>query len=124
MSGPPAKFEPAPVRHGTPELLRKILEDKTLKSISTQIKEKWAVEVEFSPQIVDDIMEIIGTDISAGGRGIGNMAETVILNPLARILFALIGKNTELNGAVLKVTRVIPPVSQEINRYDLEWELL
>ncbi len=68
-------------------MLRKIMENKTLKSIANQIKEKWLVEVQFGPAVIDELMAIVGTDISAGGRGMGNLAEKVILNPLARILF-------------------------------------
>jgi ATP-dependent Clp protease ATP-binding subunit ClpA len=105
-------------------MLRKILEDKTLKSISAQIREKWKVDVLFSTDVIDDVMEIVGTDISAGGRGMGNLAEKVILNPLARILFELIGKNVELTGKTMNISRLIAPATQEINRYELEWELL
>jgi hypothetical protein len=105
-------------------MLRKILEQKTLKSISTQIKDKWKVNVEFSPVVIDDVMEIVGTDISAGGRGMGNLAEKLILNPLARILFELIGKNTELTGKTMLISHLIAPETPEINRYELEWELI
>ncbi|HEX2950856.1 MAG TPA: AAA family ATPase, partial [Armatimonadota bacterium] len=104
-------------------IMRQILEHKVLRSIHDQVKERWNVQVDFSPTVVDQVMEIIGSDISAGGRGVGNLAESVILNPLARVLFKLLDTGESLTGKRLLVNSVLSPDSSEEHCYNIQWQL-
>ena len=50
-----------------PPVMRQILERKVLKSIQAQVWERWKLRVEFSPTVIDQLMEIGGTTWPPGG---------------------------------------------------------
>lgn len=105
-------------------VMRQILERRVLKSIQAQVRERWQLEVEFAPAVVEEVMALIGTDISAGGRGVGNLAELVILNPLARVLFSLLEAGESVHGKRLLVSDMLPPRAGAAERYELTCELV
>ena len=102
-------------------IMRQIMERKVLNSIKAQVRERWKLQVEFAPTVLDALMAISGTDISSGGRGMGNLAETAIVNPLARAMFTLLSNGVDLTGKTLYVTNVIPPDPNGDQRYDIRW---
>ena len=61
--------------------------------------------------------------MASGGRGMGNLAETAIVNPLARAMFTLLSTDGSLEGKTLTVTGVVPPQTDNDYRYDLTWEV-
>ena len=88
-----------------PPVMRQIMERKVLTSIQNQVRERWQMQVEFAPEVVDQLMAIHGNDVSSGGRGMGNLAETAVLNPLARTMFELLRQGEMLEGKLLQGDR-------------------
>lgn len=107
-----------------PEVMRQILERKVLRSIEAQVKERWELEVRFTPVLIDQLMEIGGKDVGAGGRGMGNLAETAVLNPLARAMFSLLSAQQELTGKTLTITGIVPPGADNNHRYDITYDVV
>lgn len=103
-------------------VMRQILERKVLKSIRKQVFERWKLAVDFAPAVVDQLMEIGGNDVAFGGRGMGNLAETAIVNPLARVMFTLLEDMDTLEGKTLTVTGVTPPQAENDFRYEITWD--
>jgi len=106
-----------------PPVMRAILEHKVLRSIQAQVKERWQLDVAFAPAVIDQLLEIAGGDVSIGGRGMGNLAEIAILNPLARVMFRLLSEGSTLEGKTLTITCLIPPGATDDHRYDITWEV-
>ncbi|HOF86835.1 MAG TPA: AAA family ATPase [Armatimonadota bacterium] len=101
-----------------------ILERRVLPSISRQVAESWGLEVIFAQEVIDKLMEVGGADVASGGRGIGNLAETAVLNPLSRVLFLLLQEYGDLRRKRLRVSGIIPPKTSGDHRYDITWEML
>lgn len=106
-----------------PPIMRGILERKVLPSIKSQIQEKWKLDVQFSESVIDQLMESAMGDVASGGRGIGNLVEAAVLNPLSRVLFELMVENRPIEGQRLMVNRILPPCEENGHRYELETEL-
>ena len=106
-----------------PPVMRQIMQQRVLESIRAQVRERWKMEVEFAPEVVDQLMAINGDDISSGGRGMGNLAETALLNPLARVMFDLMRGRATLEGTTLLITGVVAPAASDDYRYEVTWEL-
>ncbi|MHB0938306.1 MAG: AAA family ATPase [Armatimonadota bacterium] len=105
-----------------PPVMRQILERKVLRSIQQQVRERWKLDVQFSETVLDQMMNIGGNDVSVGGRGMGNLAEAAILNPLARVMFSLLNESGTLEGKTLTITGIIPPCAENNHRYEITWE--
>jgi len=106
-----------------PAVMRQIMERKVLRSIQTQVRERWKMEVVFAPEVIDELMAIAGVDVGSGGRGMGNLAETAILNPLARALFRMLSAGEEPAGKTLTVTGITPPEAGNDFRYEIAWRV-
>lgn len=98
--------------------LRMILENKVLPSISNQVREGNGVEVQFEPAVVDRLMELGGSDVSSGGRGMGNVAEAAVVNPLSRVLFSLLNEDGDARKIVVEDIFIPEEIGA---RYDLKW---
>lgn len=107
-----------------PPILREIMQKRVLESIREQVWDRWQLAVKFAPEVLDQLMEINGDDISSGGRGMGNLAETALLNPLARVMFDIISERESLAGCSLLITGVTAPAADNEYRYILSWQLL
>ncbi len=107
------------------ETLRKILEQKVLKSIQSQVQERWKVRLEFHDDVVQELMKCGGNDVSSGGRGIGNLAELAILNPVSRVLFGLLREKgaKAVSGRTLRVEHVRSVDELGGSRYEIQWSL-
>ena len=99
-------------------VLRKILENKVLPSIALQVREGHGIEVKWESAVVDTLMELGGNDVASGGRGMGNLAEAAVLNPLARVIFETMDEGA--GGGMLVIEDVIVPIDGG-GRYELEW---
>jgi ATP-dependent Clp protease ATP-binding subunit ClpA len=62
-----------------------------LKKVFAAVREEHGIEVRLSAQAMERISELCTYDLFDGGRGIGNRLETVLVNPLARLLFQRAG---------------------------------
>ena len=102
--------------------LRRIVENKVLPSIASQIQDRWKVRVRFETAVVDGLMNLVGGDISNGGRGVGNIAEAAILNPLARVLFGLFeADGSKMSASQITVRALKPMAFGNGNRHEIEW---
>ena len=79
-----------------PPTMKLILERKVLPSIRKQIYDRWKLDVDFTAHVVDQLMESAVGDVQSGGRGIGNLVEAAILNPLSRVTFEMMVQSREL----------------------------
>ncbi len=107
------------------DTLRKILEQKVLKSVRDQVYERWRLHLEFSDQVVDELMEMGGNDVASGGRGIGNLTELAIVNPVSRALFTVLreqGRHS-VSGRTMRIEHVKPVLELGGSRYEIQWTL-
>ncbi len=70
----------------TPDIARQIV-DKILTNIARQLLDGRGWHFEFSAAVRTFLYERAAGSLAMGGRGIGNMIEEVLLNPLGRSLF-------------------------------------
>jgi ATP-dependent Clp protease ATP-binding subunit ClpA len=103
------------------QTMRQILDRKVFSSIHDQIKELWNLDVVFADSVTDTMMSLGGNDVASGGRGIGNLAEISILNPLARIIFKLLADGVDLSAKTLTVTGINRTDMDQ--RFDLAYEI-
>jgi ATP-dependent Clp protease ATP-binding subunit ClpA len=114
-------------------VMKKILREKVLQSISDNISERWKVRVEFSDAVEESLLAICELDVASGGRGVGNLAEVALVNPLARRLYELTsaacGESGDAAGAfplagrLIVVKGVTLPGDSEDQRYTLDIEI-
>ncbi|MGI5459537.1 AAA family ATPase [Streptomyces sp. CA-249302] len=62
--------------------------DQLLRRILTLVEKERKVEVTLAPDARETLLKVATADITFGGRGIGSVLETTLINPLARALFA------------------------------------
>lgn len=107
------------------DTLEKILKQKVLKSIQSQVRERWMVNLQFSDRVIRELMEYGGKDVASGGRGMGNLAELAILNPVSRALFGILReKGPEVvAGQTLRIERVRSVGELGGARYEIQWSL-
>jgi ATP-dependent Clp protease ATP-binding subunit ClpA len=61
--------------------------DSMVRKVLDAVREEHGIEVTLSDEAMERVGELCTTDLFDGGRGIGNRLETVLVNPLARLLF-------------------------------------
>jgi hypothetical protein len=103
--------------------MRMILVDKVLPSIQKQVFSELGLHVEFAAEVADTLLRYCARDVSSGGRGVGNLAETAVLNPLARVIFGLLEQGLELPGKTLRFKHIIAPSESARHRYELEYDV-
>lgn len=84
-----------------PEAARQIL-DAGVKKILSGLKSDRNITVSFSEKAYSVLLEKALGNLSNGGRGIGNIVEDLLINPLSRYLF----DNEILSDAVLEITEI------------------
>lgn len=102
--------------------MRLILEHKVLPAICRQVAERIKVEVVFLPTLIDQMLEAASADVGSGGRGVGNLAEAALLNPLARMLFAEIARGVAIEGRRIEVRRILKPDATNNFQFGLDAE--
>jgi DNA polymerase III delta prime subunit len=65
--------------------------ENMLKKVFATVREEHGIEIRLTDQAMEQIAELCTYDLFDGGRGIGNRLETVLVNPLARLLFQKAG---------------------------------
>uniref|UniRef100_A0A832I6S1 ATP-dependent Clp protease ATP-binding subunit n=1 Tax=Pseudothermotoga hypogea TaxID=57487 RepID=A0A832I6S1_9THEM len=77
-----------------PENARLVMK-KMMRNVVLKLQEEHKIKIIVSPQVEDKIYERIITDLSMGGRGIGNKLESLFVNPMSELLFNLFpGENS------------------------------
>lgn len=62
---------------------------KMLGNLHQRVQEEFGLRLDIGPAALEAIKRVCLGSLEDGGRGIGNKLETVLINPLARALFAL-----------------------------------
>lgn len=70
----------------SPDVAEEILTSK-LEKIAENLKERKNISLEISPTVWDQILMHAKANLENGGRGIGNVVESLFVNPLSRFLF-------------------------------------
>jgi ATP-dependent Clp protease ATP-binding subunit ClpA len=60
-----------------------------LENVAGRVREVHKLQLEFAPAALEQLKTWCVSDLSNGGRGIGNQLEACLINPLARALFSL-----------------------------------
>ncbi|MHB1462760.1 MAG: AAA family ATPase [Armatimonadota bacterium] len=103
-----------------PEAMRSILENKVLKGVSKQLNQRWGIKLELSPEALEQLSEWVLADPGSGGRGIGNLVEVALVNPLSRLLFSRLAEDPQgFQNRTLRVISFTAPESNAEHRYEL-----
>jgi len=100
--------------------IMKEIRDKMLNKISEEVKEKHKINVTFSEELKSFIFEKTSKNIAQGGRGVGNIIEEIIVNPLSRILFDEREKLKEKTSLLVK--NIVIETKGSVEKYTLKVE--
>jgi ATP-dependent Clp protease ATP-binding subunit ClpA len=84
-----------------PDIADQIL-DKMLRNITARIAKTQKVVLKIDDAVRAELSSRIKSDLSNGGRGIGNALESLLINPLSRVLWDL----DVAEGAAIRVTQL------------------
>lgn len=84
-----------------PAVIAQII-DKILSHIEKELAAKKELTLTFAPPVKEYLLQRAAGNIDQGGRGIGNLIETVVVNPLAGIIF-----DRSLGKAELRVNSIL-----------------
>jgi DNA polymerase III delta prime subunit len=98
-----------------PPIMMEIIE-KILKNIINEVKEKHKIDLAFSDNVREWLQERTKNNIEHGGRGVGNLIEKAIINPLARKLF----DENVAEGRSLVVEQIESELKGTVERYSLK----
>jgi len=101
-----------------PKIITQIIE-KILTQIQEELHKKKGIRLSFAPDVQAFFLEQAAGNIEQGGRGIGNLIETALVNPLAGIIFDQKLENTEL-----LVNNVFCSKDEDTTVFQLETEVL
>jgi len=85
--------------------MRDIL-DKILQNVRDEVHGKRGLDVEFAPPVRQFLLDRAAENVQDGGRGIGNLVETALLNPLSRLVFDRRLEDVSLTAQQIKERRV------------------
>lgn len=71
-----------------PDVALRILEGM-LKNVARRLLDEFKLQLQMAPEVLADLQKRCTTDLSNGGRGIGNALESAFINPLSRAMFGL-----------------------------------
>jgi ATP-dependent Clp protease ATP-binding subunit ClpA len=67
--------------------------NKMLSSILDRLQDGFNIKLSFKRVVLDSLRDKCLSDLSMGGRGVGNRLEDIFINPLSRALFEINAKN-------------------------------
>ena len=85
--------------------------DKMLGNLLFRLKDSHGIEMTLSEQARKQLLDTICSDLSMGGRGVGNSIEELLVNPLSKALF----ENPVASGGSIEV--------KDISRDETGWRL-
>lgn len=100
-----------------PPIMRQIIE-KILGHIQNEVSTKHEVVISFDEKVVQWLLERASNNLEQGGRGVGNLIEKVVVNPLARRLFDEISAK----GQTMTVKEIIEEKLEAGEKYSLRIE--
>jgi ATP-dependent Clp protease ATP-binding subunit ClpA len=80
-----------------PPIIHEII-DKIINNIIKEVADKHKIKITFSDEVISWLFEKAKKNIEHGGRGIGNLIEGAVVNPLARKLF---DENLTYGGSII-----------------------
>lgn len=101
-----------------PTIIAQIIE-KILTRIRGELHDKKAVTLSFAPEVQSYLLERATGNIEQGGRGVGNLIETMVVNPLAGIIF-----DQNLTHVELVIKRIHQVKQEDATVYQLETEVI
>ncbi len=92
----------------TPDVAALIF-DGMLKNVARRLHDEFKLNLSMTPQVHEQLLKRCTTDLSNGGRGIGNQLESAFINPLSRAMFEhdLEGKTKLLIAAMHEEDKVV-----------------
>lgn len=69
-----------------PDVARQIVTGM-LENVIRRVEREHKIELVLQPEVREKVMGLCTSDLTNGGRGIGNRIESILINPLARALF-------------------------------------
>ncbi|MFF5225131.1 AAA family ATPase [Dactylosporangium sp. NPDC000521] len=76
---------------------------KALRSVADRVERVHDLRLEVSPEVETKLNDIVVERLADGGRGIGTVVETVVVNPLGRWIF----EKAPLPGSVITLTSIV-----------------
>jgi len=98
-----------------PPVMKEII-DKILTNVNKEVADKHQATVIFSPAVYDFIFDRAKGNIEQGGGGVGNVIETVLINPLARKLWEM----QPITGKKLEVKKVFEKDRESSGIFEVE----
>lgn len=98
-----------------PDVMAQIVE-RMLDAIRQELLEKRKIDLNFGP-VRDYLWHRATANLEQGGRGVGNMLETVLVNPLARKLF----EEQVADGTALTVTNIQVTELDGTEEFTVQW---
>lgn len=94
--------------------------DRVLDSVAGELAEdeERGNTVEFSREVRTLLIEKAARNLEMGGRGIGNLVETTLINPLARRIF-----DDRITGSRITVNAILEEPGEEFPLYSVEISL-
>ncbi len=93
--------------------------DRLLQQLLISIKEQQQIRLELDPQVRDSLIGLARANLEHGGRGIRNILDAALINPLASALF----DHGIEPGASVKLVRLIDHGAETGRRFELELSL-
>ncbi|MBY4595884.1 AAA family ATPase [bacterium BD-1] len=92
----------------TPEV-GELIFDGMLRNVARRLRDELKLRLVMSAEIRRNLLARCTQDLSHGGRGVGNMLESVFINPLSRALFehSLEGKQTVAVTTINEVDKIV-----------------
>lgn len=92
----------------TPEV-GELIFDGMLRNVARRLRDELKLRLVMSAEIRRNLLARCTQDLSHGGRGVGNMLESVFINPLSRALFehSLEGKQTVAVTTISEVDKIV-----------------
>ncbi len=73
-----------------------------INKITKELEQSKNITLALSPKSLNTLQELAGANLDNGGRGIGNVVENYLINPLARYMF----DNNVLSEANITITSI------------------
>jgi len=103
-----------------PHVMDQIL-DKMLDNVKRQVEERREVKLAVSPAVREFLLSRCRGNVEQGGRGVGNLVQTALLNPLSRVLFQR--REQIQKGSSITVTRVLESSSSASVPFEVEVQI-
>ncbi len=95
-------------------IMREILH-KILENVHDEVRKRRGLQVQFAQSVYEFLLDEAGQNPLDGGRGIGNLVETALVNPLARLVFDRAVEDASITVHAISERRVGEEVVYELD---------